>query len=69
MNAVQDVLGHADAKMTSTYLNSTPQHLQDSMRQHPAPERPVPAVAQTPKTIISLVGNDNAQPASNPLAN
>jgi integrase len=32
LHHVQAVLGHADAKTTSTYLNATVQHLLDSMR-------------------------------------
>jgi site-specific recombinase XerD len=31
LHHVQAMLGHADAKTTSIYLNITTQHLQDSM--------------------------------------
>lgn len=46
LHHVRDLLGHADIKTTSTYLNATKYHLHDSMRRFGT--RPLHSVAHAP---------------------
>jgi hypothetical protein len=46
LHHVQEMLGHADVKTTSTYLNVTPQGLHESMKRFGMPT--LPDLAHTP---------------------
>ena len=56
LHHVQEMLGHADLKQTSTYLNVTQVGLQDSMRRFGT--QPFQAVANEPESEHPLTGND-----------
>lgn len=67
LHHVQAVLGHADAKTTSTYLNATVQHLLDSMRRFGV--QPLHDVAQSENLEPPLPGNTPLEPSHKPLVN
>ena len=67
LHHVQAMLGHADAKTTSIYLNVTTQHLQNSMKRFRA--APLQAVAIEAPTDPRSRCNDLAQPTSQVLVN
>ena len=64
---VQAILGHADAKTTSTYLNATVQHLLDSMRRFGV--QPLHDVAQSEKPELPPSGNAESEEERQPLVN
>jgi hypothetical protein len=64
---VQAILGHADAKTTSTYLNATVQHLLDSMRRFGV--QPLHDLAQTEKQELPPPGNAESKEERQPLVN
>ena len=66
---VQAMLGHADAKTTSIYLNVTFQQLADSARRFVGPERPLHDLAQDQNPSVGLAGNASADAASNSRVN
>ena len=61
LHHVQAMLGHADAKTTSIYLNVTSQHLQDSMRRFGTPE------AEDTPALQSVANESQIEPQ--PLCN
>lgn len=66
LHHVQAMLGHADAKTTSIYLNVTTQHLQDSMKRFGAALQAVAtAAAIDPRPLC----NDIDQPAAQVVVN
>jgi integrase len=71
LHHVQEMLGHADAKTTSIYLNVTTRQLHESMRRFAAPERPLPLhpVAQTPVVEHRLSCNDDAPRPAHSVVN
>ncbi len=58
LHHVQEMLGHAALKQTSTYLNVTQVGLQDSMRRFGT--TPLHSVARDPESEHPLTGNDQA---------
>jgi integrase len=56
LHHVQEMLGHADLKQTSTYLNVTQIGLQDSMRRFGT--QPLQAVASEPASEHPPAGNE-----------
>ena len=62
LHHVREMLGHADLKQTSTYLNGTHVGLQDSMRRFGT--QPLQAVANDPDLECQPSGND--QPTKTP---
>jgi integrase len=69
LHHVQAVLGHADAKTTSGYLNATLQHLIDSMRRFGSGGHALHAVAHGPELERPLSGNDSTQEESKQVVN
>ena len=62
LHHVQEMLGHADLKQTSTYLNVTQVGLQDSMRRFGT--QPLQAVASEPESEHPPTGNDQPDKSS-----
>ena len=58
LHHVQAVLGHADAKTTSGYLNATVLHLLDSMRRFGSGSQPLHDVAHGTESEPPPSGND-----------
>ena len=56
LHHLQEMLGHADLKQTSTYLNVTQIGLQDSMRRFGT--QPLQAVASEPASEHPPAGNE-----------
>ncbi len=69
LHHVQEMLGHADVKTTSVYLNPTRQGLQESMRKFGKGEQALHDVAQSEKTEPPLLGNDTDNPPAKSLVN
>jgi integrase len=69
LHHVQEMLGHADVKTTSVYLNPTRQGLQQSMRKFGISGQPLHDVAQTVNQEHPPPGNDQRASASKPLVN
>jgi integrase len=67
LHHVQAMLGHAQASTTSTYLNVTGHHLQESMRRFNS--APLQTVAQGAETAPSPLRNEIDAPAANVLVN
>jgi hypothetical protein len=63
----QAVLGHADAKTTSGYLNATLQHPIDSMRRFGSGSQPLHELAQGAQSEPPPVVQANESAASKPL--
>ena len=59
MHHVQEMLGHADLKQTSTYFNVTRVGLQDSMRRFGT--QPLQAVAREPENDHPSPRNDDGE--------
>ncbi len=71
---VQAMLGHADAKTTSIYLNVTTHQLTDSMRRFPGAARPLPtpvlhAVAHVTAKSVGRARNGSPSVPGNVLVN
>lgn len=67
---VQAMLGHADLKTTSIYVNTTEAQLLDTARRFPGPERPaLHDVAPTADESVGRTGNAVAPSAANVLVN
>jgi integrase len=71
LHHVQAMLGHADAKTTSIYLDATTLQLHESMRRFAGPARPWPlhGVAHPAPESISLACNDEADQPRNSRVN
>lgn len=69
LHHVQQTLGHADLKQTSTYLNATVQGIEESMRQMDVKRGYLQSVAQTPETAPRPDCNDAQPEAANVLIN
>lgn len=69
LHQVAEMLGHADVKTTSVYLNPTRQGLQESMRKFGVGGRSLPVLAQSEESEPPPVGNDSSIPVSNALVN
>jgi integrase len=69
LHHVQAVLGHADAKTTSTYLNATVQHLLDSMRRFGSGGHALHDVAHAPNQEPPPSCNDSAADATKVVVN
>jgi hypothetical protein len=63
------MLGHADAKTTSIYLNVTFHQLADSARRFAGPERPLHNLAHIDDRSIGVVSNGADGAAANSRPN
>jgi hypothetical protein len=66
---VQQMLGHADLKQTSTYLNATVKGIEDSMRKSDEARGLLQSVAHEAETAPRLNCNDDQPIAANTLIN
>jgi integrase len=66
---VQAMLGHADAKTTSIYLNVTFHQLAESARRFVSPERPLHDLAQDENASVGPSGNGDQVTTANALVN
>jgi integrase len=69
LHHVQQMLGHADLRQTSTYLNATVAGIEQSMRQLDERRGLLQSVAQEPPIAPRLHGNDDAPLSRNVLVN
>ena len=69
LHHVQAVLGHADAKTTSGYLNATLHHLLDSMRRFGSGSQPLHDVAHRAESEPLPLGQQTTPEASKLLVN
>jgi hypothetical protein len=66
---VQQMLGYADLRQTSTYLNATVKGIEDSMRRHDEQRGLLHSVAQEADIAPPPDCNDDPAEASNPIIN
>lgn len=66
---VQQMLGHADLKQTSTYLNATVKGIEDSMRRHDEARGLLQSVAHAPQTAPVLDCNEDAPSPAKVMVN